>query len=511
MGIKIKQSPKPVNDQKKRVLKQKGGGKKSVVPKQVKNASVETNKTAESTMESKKEVPKCELNKEQVKKAVEAAFKAQEFCQKKGKSSNLFEEDPEPIYLLVSSFKIPSEESKLLKTVLPNSFRNEESDICLIVKDLEKGWKIGHEPTTHHYQELLDSKNVKGIKEIMPLRQLRVEYKPFEARIKLSKLYDLMLVDHRAIKFVPRYFGKAFYQSGKFPISIDLGAEDLEEAMKQALATTVMPLTNKGTSTQVQVGLSTQDMKMVADNIVAVYQNMLENFPGKFSNVRSLTLRFGNSEWTVPIYVSYASRNTAQVPKAPKAAVALVDDLTTLAPGWKVAVYPSGEVKKVKDENYKRTAMDEADNPQQQPKKRKNAKSAKKGGKVPKDDSDDEEEEESEDETPVKKIKHQKEKKKTNESDSDEDEASEVEEDVISKTKPQQKTKKKAADAADSSDDEGDVLEEEYMMELDLLEEKIAEQVTGPVVASPEVKKTTKKKEAPKKKQTLKKKGKQSA
>ena len=66
MGIKIKQSPKPVNDQKKRVLKQKGGGKKSVVPKQVKNASVETNKTAESTMESKKEVPKCELNKEQV-------------------------------------------------------------------------------------------------------------------------------------------------------------------------------------------------------------------------------------------------------------------------------------------------------------------------------------------------------------------------------------------------------------------------------------------------------------
>ena len=50
--------------------------------------------------------------------------------------------------------------------MLPNSFRNEESDICLIVKDLEKGWKIGHEPTTHHYQELLDSKNVKGIKEV---------------------------------------------------------------------------------------------------------------------------------------------------------------------------------------------------------------------------------------------------------------------------------------------------------------------------------------------------------
>ena len=51
--------------------------------------------------------------------------------------------------------------------MLPNSFRNEESDICLVVKDLQKGWKVNHEPTTHHYQELLESKNVKCIKEVI--------------------------------------------------------------------------------------------------------------------------------------------------------------------------------------------------------------------------------------------------------------------------------------------------------------------------------------------------------
>ena len=84
-----------------------------------------------------------------------------------------------------------------------------------------------------------------------------------------------------------------------------MGAEDLAKAMNEALATTVMPITNKGTSTQVQVGLSSQNQKMVADNIMAVYQNILEKFPGNFSNIRSLTLRFGNSDWTVPIYVSY--------------------------------------------------------------------------------------------------------------------------------------------------------------------------------------------------------------
>lgn len=55
----------------------------------------------------------------------------------------------------------------LFFSVLPNSFRNEESDICLIVKDLEKGWKVDHEPTIHHYKELLESKNVSCIKEVM--------------------------------------------------------------------------------------------------------------------------------------------------------------------------------------------------------------------------------------------------------------------------------------------------------------------------------------------------------
>ena len=49
----------------------------------------------------------------------------------------------------------------------------------------------------------------------MPLRQLRVEYKPFEARGKLAKRFDIMLVDKEICHFVPRYLGKPFYQNGK--------------------------------------------------------------------------------------------------------------------------------------------------------------------------------------------------------------------------------------------------------------------------------------------------------
>lgn len=49
----------------------------------------------------------------------------------------------------------------------------------------------------------------------MALRQLRIEYKPYEARFKLSKRFDALLCDKRVVKFVPRYLGKSFYQAGK--------------------------------------------------------------------------------------------------------------------------------------------------------------------------------------------------------------------------------------------------------------------------------------------------------
>lgn len=49
---------------------------------------------------------------------------------------------------------------------LPEPFLDNDSDICLIVKDLEKGWKVDHEPTIHHYQELLQTKKVSCISEV---------------------------------------------------------------------------------------------------------------------------------------------------------------------------------------------------------------------------------------------------------------------------------------------------------------------------------------------------------
>ena len=56
----------------------------------------------------------------------------------------------------------------------------------------------------------------------MPLRQLRIEFKPFEARGKLAKRVEVVLVDKRVAKFIPRYLGKAFYQAGKYVYRISV-------------------------------------------------------------------------------------------------------------------------------------------------------------------------------------------------------------------------------------------------------------------------------------------------
>jgi hypothetical protein len=90
-------------------------------------------------------------------------------------------------------------------------------------------------------------------------------------------------------------------------VSIDIEAEDLLAEVNRALATSMMSMSNKGSSTQMQVGLSNQTEKQIIENIMAVYESMPKHFPGKFENIRSLYIRFGNNTWTVPIYVSFGN------------------------------------------------------------------------------------------------------------------------------------------------------------------------------------------------------------
>ena len=85
---------------------------------------------------------------------------------------------------------------------------------------------------------------------------------------------------------------------------MDVTAPNLAAEFKRAASTVLMSMTNNGTSYKVQLGLSNQPEKEIVENMVSVYESLLDRFPGKFDNVRSLTIRFGTKNWVVPVYVS---------------------------------------------------------------------------------------------------------------------------------------------------------------------------------------------------------------
>ena len=92
----------------------------------------------------------------------------------------------------------------------------------MIVKDLEKGLKIDHEPTLNHFNEALEEKGVDNITQVISLRELKVEYKQYEAKHSLCQKFDIFLVDERILRLVPKFLGKPFYSKKRYSNYIDL-------------------------------------------------------------------------------------------------------------------------------------------------------------------------------------------------------------------------------------------------------------------------------------------------
>ena len=92
----------------------------------------------------------------------------------------------------------------------------------MIVKDLEKGLKVDHEPSAVFFRDLLNEKGLGPdfISTVMPLRELKVEYKAYETKTALCHKFDLFLADDRIVKFIPQFLGKPFYKRKKFPVPV---------------------------------------------------------------------------------------------------------------------------------------------------------------------------------------------------------------------------------------------------------------------------------------------------
>ncbi len=141
----------------------------------------------------------------------------------------------------------------------------------------------------------------------MPLRELKVEYKQYEAKTALVHRFDKFLVDDRIARLVPKFLGKPFYKRKKIPVPVNLQAKDLAAELAKAARTAVLPLTHHGTCALVIAGNADMSPSDAADNVMEVAKVLEKRYPGGWKNIRSLHVKCDATP-AVPIHISIGRR-----------------------------------------------------------------------------------------------------------------------------------------------------------------------------------------------------------
>lgn len=303
--------------------------------------------------EVKVEAPLVKLSDSQMSEALTAFTKLLDI-QGTGEKQDLLGEvsgEGRKLQLQVAGIKLPREsQAQVVKFKLPHHHTPDSRDVCLIVKDIEKGIKPDHDDTVRHYEALLAEKGVKGVTKVMALRELKVEYKTFESKTALCHLYDHFLADARIIRLLPQFLGKAFYKRKKFPMQVDLTSSSLSSELSRALHTVSLPLKHAGSSATVTIGLSTAAGEELSANLATVVRGLETKYPGGWRNIRSLHLLSGTC--SLPLYMSLRStQEVGMVQGTDRKRKAVVSDELSTVVGATVTVTPTGgvRVKRTKD------------------------------------------------------------------------------------------------------------------------------------------------------------------
>ncbi|KAJ4444347.1 hypothetical protein ANN_06139 [Periplaneta americana] len=281
----------------------------------------------------------------QVKSSVNAMLRYNEEKSTK-KFPSLFMDEKQLIYLTVECIKIPVMPKRNFRFCLPHPLVDRSSDVCLFVPDLKKGKREDHEPTKEYYNDILQKNNISGISEIMPLRQVRVEYDQYELRRRLVDQYDLFLCDGRISGHILHLLGKEVYRKRKLPVPVDFRVKNLNEQVEKAFSKTLMMMHGNGKKCSLKIGHTKLSVDQITENIMDVAKDLAEHYPGGWTNIRSLHIHMQDMP-EIPVYISFKSSNEVEVPVVkpvvPKKAVPVEGELSTF-PGTSVIVMPSGEV-----------------------------------------------------------------------------------------------------------------------------------------------------------------------
>lgn len=211
--------------------------------------------------------------------------------------SQLFEDDGEYVYLVVTSKKFFSDHRQFKPTLveLPTSlfkYKKVKPAVCIFTRDPQRDYK----------DALLNDQT--AVTKVVGVSKLKGKHKPFEARRVLLKDHDLFLAEDGVVEMLPKLLGSAFYRKQQsIPLTLKLrssktapiNTERANEKINQILHSTVVSYPASSTM-RVRIGTTEHSDKELAQNAKAVV-NALENK----SNILELDIRTNQSP-TLPIY-----------------------------------------------------------------------------------------------------------------------------------------------------------------------------------------------------------------
>lgn len=349
---------------KKEISKSKKNPKKSVIalPKPL----IEKNAEDKSGNDHKEDVSSISVAPKQIKAALKAVLK---LIQSDEENHKRLLDAENQIFIQLTVIKVPRAIPRTLRISLPNTRINNLSDVCLIVPNLKRDKPKEVDETIDSYKELLKSKGVENVKEILPLYKLKTEYSQYEMKRRLVELYDTFLVDGRISFTVMKFLGKIFIEKRKQPIPVRLEKPNLKDEFEKSLSKTTMNVHSRGDNFLSIVGNDKMTIEELAENVSAFIENIQNVFPGGSKNIRAFNLKGSNTP-AVPIYYSLGMindfflqinqtlemhlmfvlanknevPNVRESPRLPKYYKVCRDELSTKN-NSDVSVYPDGRVK----------------------------------------------------------------------------------------------------------------------------------------------------------------------
>lgn len=262
------------------------------------------NSTKRSTYKMATESQQVErLDSSKIRQTVEAllAFVKQKKKQKSDEEKQVLLADENELFeIQVSVWLIGGQRTTTVPIYLPHNMYQSDRDALLFVKDINKKQP---EFTQFHYKDLLSDKGVEGVSEVMPLRVLKKEYGPFEARRNLAKSYDLFLTDVKIFGCLSNHLGKEFYKRNKYPVTVDLDKTDLKKEISRAINAAYISLSNKGSCSSTNIAHTGMSTESIVGNVEKAMNTIGEKIHGGWDNIKSVHLRT-KSSISLPIYTN---------------------------------------------------------------------------------------------------------------------------------------------------------------------------------------------------------------